>query len=131
MKKRSVKFDSKASKQVRIDLAFNKVHEYDFVKTNSGYNEKIEKEVAESNIEPVTPQWRTSRGAAWYTCGICKEDMPSNDWNKHWQTKGHKAQRPHGTVRCIEIVSLKLVRRSIGDFVDQHKDPKLAVYRAK
>tara|TARA_B100000519_G_C14061341_1_gene352229 strand:+ start:380 stop:508 length:129 start_codon:yes stop_codon:yes gene_type:complete len=42
--------------------------------------------------------------------------MPSRDWSKHTKMKNHYGTDQTGTVRCIEIFSGKLVKKTIEEY---------------
>ena len=77
---------------------------------------QIDKEKEERDLWPVTAQWKTSAGHAWYNCDQCQEDMPSRDWSKHTKMKNHYGTEQTGTVRCIEIFSGKFVKKTIEEY---------------
>ena len=85
----------------------------------------------ERELFDVAAQWKTEKGAAWYTCNECGECMPSTDWHKHCKTKNHRGKAQDGHVRCIEILSGALVQIDIRQFKTYHACPEKARARAE
>ena len=93
--------------------------------------EENESESTYSIADPIIPHWVTSEGSAWYICGECDKELPSKDWCAHWKTASHAGKEKYGTVPCIDVLTKKLCKRSIDDFKETNKNPKLAKWRSR